>query len=281
MSKHQKTLTILEAAHSILEAHHPMTVRQLYYRLVSIQVSENSRSAYQAVSKALVAARKDGLIPWAWIEDRTRQPRTVNMWANLSDFGKSVLSSYRRDVWNSQPRYLEVWLEKDALAGIFEDALKPYGVTLNVGRGYDGWDSIHKAAGRYGTGESTTVLYFGDFDPSGEDMARSLEERLSFFESSPEIIKIALIHEDIALYNLPSNFTKMGDTRQKGFVAKHGDVAVELDALPYDILRNRIVKEVEAQMDLDALAGVRETERIEIEKLATVIKTMEAIDHAY
>jgi len=272
MSKHQKTMTILEAAHSILEAHNPMTLRQLYYQLVSRQKIENNRSQYQAVSFALVQARKEGFIPWEWIEDRTRRPRTVSMWDDLSDFSDTVLSSYRRDVWDSQPRYVEVWLEKDALSGIFEDALEPYGVTLNVGRGYDGWSSIHNAAERYGTRESTTVLYFGDFDPSGEDMARSLRERLAFFESSPEIQKIALTYEDIALYNLPPDFTKAKDTRQKEFVAKYGDVAVELDALRYDILRDRITREVEARMDLDMLAAVRQIERTEKEELAKVMK---------
>jgi hypothetical protein len=251
-----------------------MTLRQLYYQLISRQVIENNRSQYQAVSIALVGARKDGFIPWEWIEDRTRRPRKVSMWDNLSDFGDSVLSSYRRDVWDSQPRYVEVWLEKDALSGIFEDVLEPYGVTLNVGRGYDGWDSIHNAAERYGTGESTTVLYFGDFDPSGEDMARSLKERLSFFESSPEIVKCALVYDDIALYNLPPDYTKAKDTRQKGFVAKYGDVAVELDALPIDVLRDRIVREVETRMDLSALGAVQETERQEKVKLAAAIERL-------
>ena len=85
MSKHQKTMTILEAAHSILEAHNPMTLRQLYYQLVSRQKIENNRRQYQAVSFALVQARKEGFIPWKWIEDRTRRPRTVSMWNDLSD----------------------------------------------------------------------------------------------------------------------------------------------------------------------------------------------------
>jgi len=272
MSKHQKTMDILEAAHSILEAHNPMTLRQLYYQLVSRQIIENNRGQYQAVSTALVGARKEGFIPWEWIEDRTRRPRKVNMWDDLSDFGDSVISSYRRDVWACQPRYLEVWLEKDALSGIFEDVLEPYGVTLNVGRGYDGWDSIHNAAERYGTGETTTVLYFGDFDPSGEDMVRSLEERLFFFQSSPEIRKVALTYDDITRYNLPPDFTKTGDTRREGFVAKYGDNAVELDALPYDVLRDRITREVEAQIDLDSLAEVREAEKTETGKLLVAMR---------
>jgi hypothetical protein len=86
MAKHAKTQIILETAREILEDYHPMTVRQVYYQLVSRQVIENNRSQYQAVSNALVDARKDGVIPWQWIEDRTRRPRGVQMWDDLMDF---------------------------------------------------------------------------------------------------------------------------------------------------------------------------------------------------
>jgi hypothetical protein len=44
--------------------------------------------------------------------------------------------------------------------------------------------------------------------------------------------------------------------------------------LPYDILRDRLIKEVEAQMDLDALAEVREIERYETNKLAEAMRTV-------
>ena len=74
MAKHAKTLRLVGQAENILSAHHPMTVRQVYYQLVSRQVIKNSRSQYQAVSNALVDARKKGVIPWDWIEDRLRRP---------------------------------------------------------------------------------------------------------------------------------------------------------------------------------------------------------------
>jgi hypothetical protein len=272
MGRHQKTRTLLETADSILTAHNPMTVRQVYYQLVSRQVIKNDRSQYQAVSNALVQARQEGFIPWEWIEDRLRRPRAVSMWGSLPAFGDTVLSSYRRDVWGCQPRYIELWLEKDALSGIFEDVLEPYGVTLNVGQGYDGWSSIHNASKRYGTGGDVTVLYFGDFDPSGEDMVRSLKERLSFFKSSSEIMKVAITYEDIALYNLPPDFTKAKDTRAKGFVTKYGNVAVELDALPVDVLTKRITGEVESRMDLNALAETKRVEETERTRLANAIQ---------
>jgi len=272
MGKHEKTKTIIETAQSILAVHNPMTVRQIYYQLVSSQVIKNNRAQYQAVSNALVWARQEGTIPWEWIEDRLRRPRAVGMWDDLVDFGETIFPAYSRNVWASQACYVEVWLEKDALSGIFEDVLKPYGVTLNVGRGYDGWDSIHNASERFGNGEDGVILYFGDFDPSGEDMVRSLKERLGFFGCEPEIVKCALTLDDVRGYNLPPDFTKATDTRQKGFVAKYGDIAVELDALPVDVLVQRITNEVESRMDLNALAETKRVEETERTKLANAIR---------
>lgn len=182
------------------------------------------------------------------------------MWADLADFAKTAVNAYRRDVWVDQPGYVEAWLEKDALSGIFEAVLRPYGVTLNVGRGYDGWDSIHNAAVRFGDGDGVVVLYFGDFDPSGEDMVRSLAERLAFFDCRPEIVKCALTMADVRQYNLPPDFTKATDTRRAAFVEKWGDVSVELDALPPDVLQAKLTAEVKSRLDLDALAAVKAQE---------------------
>jgi hypothetical protein len=176
--------------------------------------------------------------------------------------------------WERQPQYLEVWLEKDALSGIFEEVLEEYGMTLNVGRGYDGWDSIYNAARRFLGLEGATILYFGDFDPSGEDMVRSLRERLGELKAKPEIIKCALTLEDVQRYNLPPDFTKTTDSRRAAFVARYGDLSVELDALPLEVLRERVVTEVEARMDLDTLAEVREAEerdrRLLVQTLSSV-----------
>jgi hypothetical protein len=271
MSKHAKTIQLIKTAKDILAEGYPMTVRQIYYQLVSRQVIKNNLGQYHAVSNALVDARCDGTIPWEWIEDRLRRPRDVSMWSGLPDFAKTCRSSYRRDVWPTQQHYVEVWLEKDALSGIFESVLDPYGVTLNVGRGYDGWDSIHNAAERFmGMDTAVTVLYFGDFDPSGEDMYHSLKKRLAVLGCKPEVIKCALIPEDIQRYNLPPDFAKQTDSRTRGFIEKHGDVSVELDALPADVLRNRLIEEVSSRMDLKTLERIKkieETERAQLVKL--------------
>lgn len=275
MGKHAKTLRLIEEAQRVLADHHPMTVRQVYYRLVSGQVIENSRSAYQGVSNVLVRARQEGAVSWDWMEDRNRRPREVSMWDNLADFADTATRAYRRDVWGSQPGYVECWLEKDALSGIFESVLTPYGVTLCVGRGYDGWSSIKWAADRYGDGSGVTVLYWGDLDPSGEDMVRSLIDRLAFFGCKPEVVKCALTIDDVRRYNLPPDFTKTTDTRRAAFVAKYGDVAVELDALPPTVLENRIIAEVERRMNTAALEAVRLAEDRDRKCLVTLLSTGE------
>lgn len=195
------------------------------------------------------------------------------MWADLSAFSDAALSSYRRDVWGGQVGYLEVWLEKDALSGIFERALNPYGVTLNVGRGYDSWSSIYEASERYGDG-TVTVLYFGDFDPSGEDMVRSLVDRLGFFDCYAPIEKVALTVEDIERYELPPNPAKRTDTRSAAFIARYGDQAVELDALPPDVLEGLIIAEVEARMNLEALEATKEQEGRDLEQLRKFLQNV-------
>jgi hypothetical protein len=197
------------------------------------------------------------------------------MWSSLANFSETVKRAYRRDVWDTQSCYLEVWLEKDALSGIFEDILDSYGITLNVGRGYDGWDSIHNAAERYQNEDRVTVLYFGDFDPSGEDMVRSLRKRLEELGCQPDIVKCALTAEDVRTYQLPANFTKPTDSRSPAFVNKHGDVSVELDALPLSILQEKLRLAIETSMDLDALNEVKHVEEREVNRL---VELMDDID---
>jgi hypothetical protein len=260
---------ILQVAYEELKAGHPMTLRQVHYRLVGRgdTTYENTRGDYNQLSKWLVRHRLEGVISWEWIEDRLRVPRRVQMWAGLPDFIDAVRRSYRKDVWEDQPDYLEVWLEKDALSGIFESVVDPYGVTLNVGRGFDSATSIKGAADRFETRDGAQVLYFGDFDPSGEDMVRSLRERLLEHGSEPEIVKCALNFEDIERYDLPPDFTKTTDTRRAAFVARYGDVAVELDALPINALRERIDVEVRNRLDLEILERTKAQEQSDKQRL--------------
>src|SRR5215208_1732225 len=262
---------VREAAREELATGHPMTLRQVHYRLVSRDdvVQPNTISAYNTLGGWLRDDRLAGDVPWEWMEDRLRVAKGWAMWDGPAQFLHSVRGRYSRNPWQDQSRYVEVWCEKDALSGIFSDALSRYRVTLNIGRGYDGWSSIKRAADRYyrrkDKGIDTTVLYFGDFDPSGEDMHRSLIERFATLGVYPEIPKAALTPEDAR--RLPGDVTKADDTRAAAFVAKYGNLAVELDALPVGELWSRIQQGVEEWMDMDALSENARIERAQREKL--------------
>jgi hypothetical protein len=245
---------LAETARAILETTHPMTLRQIFYALVVGGHVVNTVSKYNALKKLLTQARYGRFIPFEWIIDPSRLPRRPAMWDDVRDFA-AVADQYRASVWETQPEYFEVWLEKDALSRIFEDVLEPYGVTLNVGRGYDSTSSIGEGAKRL---DAVTVLYFGDFDPRGLHMIRSFTERLDYLDCGPDIVKCAITLEDIGRYNLPPQMAKEGDKLFKRHVAEYGNVSVELDALPIDVLRDRLRTEVEARMDLRALAAVHE-----------------------
>jgi hypothetical protein len=274
----QSTIDIIRAAQAVLEGYGPsasLTIRQLYYQLVVAKVLPNSQSSYKKVGRAMVKARKEGLIPWGRIEDRLRLPRGKQMWPDVATYLRAVANSFHADVWEWQPRYMEFWLEKEALAGIFEEELDRFGIILNVGRGYDGWSSIRNAANRFkrwaekrseiegsrrGTGDCT-IVYFGDFDPSGEDMVRSLEERLGFFGVRPVVYKSSITPSDIERYNLPPDPTKLTDSRSPAFIAEHGRMStVELDALPIRALQQRIRREASSRMDPTALQAARDVE---------------------
>lgn len=268
----------IEYIKKVLRDFHPMTVRQVYYRLVAAQIIDNNRSSYKAVSNLLVDLRLDGTIQWDYVEDRLRRPRRVGMWQDMKSFMRTVRNAYWRDIWADQPYKVEVWLEKDALSGIVGDVCDEFRCTLNVGRGYDGWSSIHNAALRHGNGDDSIILYLGDHDPSGQDMSRSLEERLNELGCYPKIIRIGLNQEDIEEYNLPPDLTKTTDSRRAKFVAEYGDEAVELDALPPTVLQERVRQNIDQWIDhtlFEAQKAIEKREEAYINQLVDDMGTIE------
>lgn len=278
MKHNGKTVKLLEQAKVILEASEtPMTVRQCYYQLVSVHAIKNSKAEYGKVSRLLNFGRTEGIIGWDLIEDRIRRPHTVSMWQGIEDFAQTCRNAYRKDVWTEQPGYVEVCLEKDALSGIFLDSLNSYGVTLCVGRGYDSISSLKAMADRLiqkeQQGKTTTILSFGDFDPSGEDIFRNLQDGLERFGVKNVTCKrCAILKEDILTYSLPPDTAKATDKRCQTFMDKNGCMdTVELDALPLPILKQRIVSQVEGCLDMQLLEATKQQQEQErqaiIEKL--------------
>jgi hypothetical protein len=218
-----------------------LTLRQLYYQLVSINVLKNEERSYKNLSSVVSRARLGGMLDWDSIEDRIRKPNSPPEFTNLADLVEVALVSYRLPRWKGQDYYAELWTEKDAIANILLPIARKYHITLMVNRGYSSQSALYEAAIRLKKaneeGRSPIIFYLGDFDPSGEDMVRDIKERLTTFEVEDlGVEKIGLTIEQVKQFKLPPNPAKMTDPRAKAFVEKYGASSWEVDALPPDIL---------------------------------------------
>lgn len=240
----------------------PVTLRQIHYQLVVKGLIDNTNSQYNMLSQLLKYARIDGFIPWEAIEDRVRQAFLNQGWADKDEFLRDerdkFLTGYRRHLQQDQENYIEVWLEKYALAGIFERVVNPLCIALCPTRGFSSVSFLRQLRNRVLTsqknGQRYVMLYFGDFDPSGDimlpAMARTLEA--DFQLSNMEYEPVALKQEQIEEYDLPVKMgaAKVTDPRYKKFVEKYGPRAVELDALSPKILRELIDQAIGRYVDL-------------------------------
>ena len=252
----QKSLERIEQINSVIDSYlkmdYTLTLRQLYYQLVSKGFIENSQQSYDNTGKLVNNARLAGLIDWRAIEDRTRNLKGYWGWQKPSSTILSAAYSYRVDKWQGQPNYVEVWVEKEALAAIIQKACSPLRVPFFSCRGYTSQSEMYDAAKRFireNFREGRYIIHLGDHDPSGIDMTRDIQERLNLFGAKVEVKRIALTMEQINQFQPPPNFAKEKDSRFKEYAEKYGDKSWELDALEPQIIENLINKEVIALRD--------------------------------
>src|SRR5262245_25433380 len=125
-----------------------MTARQLYYQFVSRDFIVNTDKSYKLLTALLTNARYAGLVDWDAIEDRGREPNTPSEWPDLSALVASALRAYRLPRWRDQPKYVELWVEKQALAGVLEPIAREYHATLMVNKGYSSASAMKESAER-------------------------------------------------------------------------------------------------------------------------------------
>lgn len=216
-----------------------LTARQLYYQFVSRDLIANTPQEYKKLTNLLTDARYAGLVDWDAIEDRGRTPQARPEWRNIRSLVDSALRSYRLPRWEGQEKRVELWVEKQALAGVLWPLAEEYHATLMVNKGYSSASAMYEAADRFKLDncEENIIFYLGDHDPSGEDMVRDIRDRLMEFGVEwLTVKKVALTMDQVKRYNPPPNPAKMSDSRASAYVAKHGRKSWEVDALPPEVL---------------------------------------------
>lgn len=253
----------------------PATVRQVFYQaVVRGLVPKDESKGYKLVQRRLVKLRETGEIPYGWITDNVRVVRGHNRYGGPEDYASVAAEFYRRDYWANSPVNVEVWLEKDALAGVLvPTVVEECGLDLHVTRGYASVSYLQSAADFISRdGRPTYVYLLTDFDPSGLGIADTVTVELirRSYPTEVRVERLAVNREQIDEYGLPTRPTKTTDSRAKKFMREHGTDSVELDAIPPAVLRSLVRDSIERHMDPDKLRVMRLAERNERDVLRSV-----------
>jgi len=264
-----------EALIDIVDEIAPCTVRQVFYQATVRGVVEKTEAGYGKVQRQLAQLRRDGEIDFSDIADNTRAMRKPRTWSSAKLAAERTAATYRKALWEDADEYVEIWLEKDALSGVLWPATQKYDVPLMVSRGYASLSFLHSAAEDMEREDRPCHVYhLGDWDPSGQDAARHIEQTLRELAPSAEIYfeRIAVTPVQVAIWNLPGRPTKRTDTRSKNWRGK----SVELDAIDPNQLRTLVEDVLEAHLPSERLKVLKVAEASERELLKAWAERLEA-----
>lgn len=283
-----KRLAVVAQAEAIAQEFasqgYDLTLRQLYYQFVARGLIPNKQTEYDRLGAILNDARLGGYFDWDYMVDRTREEAGGDAVATTPEEAiRQAARWHSVPFWTGQPVRMEVWVEKEALAGVVERAAGRRRVTYFSCRGYTSASSMHAAAERLEgyldseAVERVVVLHLGDHDPSGIDMTRDITDRLAEFlegdgydSALVEVRRIALNMDQVRRYNPPPNPAKLTDSRVGAYLRQYGSSSWELDALDPTTLADLIVSNIDAELDAELWDAQAAQQRREREQLATV-----------
>jgi hypothetical protein len=254
-----------------------LTLRQLYYQLVSQALVPNTDRSYKNVGRLVSDGRQAGLIDWKMIEDRNRETIYPSHWENPGEIVRSAANSFRVDRWKDQDVHVEVMVEKDALSGILEPICRKWDVRLTANKGYSSSSMMYEIGKRLERMENDKfefiILYLGDHDPSGIDMTRDIEDRLKLYSGGYvdlEIDRLALNWDQIEMWRPPENPAKLTDSRYQSYMQKFGKSSWELDAIEPVTLGGLVETAITKLIDFEIWRKTEADELVMINELLEV-----------
>jgi hypothetical protein len=251
-----------------------MTVRQVFYQATVRNVVEKTEAGYTKVQTDLVQMRKAGELPYDWLADNTRWQRKPRTFDSVQQALEDTARLYRKSLWADAESYVEIWLEKDALAGVVLPNTSMYDVPLMVARGYASLSFLHSAAEAINDLDVPTYIYhLGDYDPSGVNAGEKIDQTLRELAPDAEIYfeRVAVTAWQIYEWGLPTRPTKTTDTRSKNF----GDISVELDAIPPQTLRDLVEEIIHRHLPKRQFDVLKAAEKSERDLLKGLVRDLE------
>jgi hypothetical protein len=273
LKRSRRTKAELDELHNailtVCQEDHPLSVRGVFYRVMSAGAVEKSEKACAAVQREVLKIRRSGVLPYEWIADSTRWQVKRPSWDTAKDALDDAVASYRRALWRDQGVYVEVWSEKDAIASIVSPITNKWDVPLMIARGFASesflWSTANTIRQHDEDGDQVVIYQLGDHDPSGIAAWEHVQTRLRDFAPGVDIEfeRLAVTESQIAAYDLQTRPTKITDSRAKNFIGE----SVEVDAIPSRLLRRIVENAIDSWIDDDALAATKMVEEQELEGL--------------
>lgn len=287
----KRTLQRIECLKTFLSLDRPISKRAAMYRLLSMGESSSTKkfeSFNRCMNRALEIPElcDEHFDDDCFVDNRRTADKNVS-WVHMESFKEWCQDIYRRDPWQTQQERVEVWIEKNTIVALIERVTKDLDVMLRASSGYFSRTFLHRAAkDLYGITVPLTILYCGDFDPSGLGIEQSAKEGLKKFllergwdkhslDGQITWVRIGVTEADYRAIDEKARVplkeddnVKRGDPRAAAFKAQYGDYGVEVEALEVaeiDGLANRLDAAIRERIDWDAWDESKRIEAGEME----------------
>jgi hypothetical protein len=265
-SPRKDTLQLLDLVRAILAEyaeHLPLTLRQIFYRLVGAHDYEKTEKAYERLGEHLSRARRARLIPMDTIRDDGGTILRPDSWTSAEEFLDAVRNQANElvlDRSEGQDTRLAVICEAAGMAPQLARIADPFGITVLSSGGFDSVTEKHRFAAELASHDRPTeVLHIGDHDPSGAHMFLAFLEDVEAFArdlgGEVTFTRLAVTSEQIVQYSLPTAPPKPTDAR-----AFRGETC-QAEALAPNVLAQILRTAIDERIDHDALDSVLDHER--------------------
>jgi len=262
---YKNTLEKIQRIKEAYEIEGKLTIRRIYYILLTHGLVTTAKSAYVNLSHLLVKLREWGHIDPDIIIDRHRIYQKRPTYKDFQEAFDSLYSRFAYDSMEEQEKYIEVWIEKDTMINKFEGECWFNDVPLVVSKGFTSYTFKLDAIKRFEqqAEKSILILYFGDFDAEGEYIPEKVKQYINkkLPDIDFELRKVLLNEKDkeklkrFAVIYKPKK-KQLKKTYVQDFIRKHGKIKIEVEALSFAEIKERFIKELWKELDRNVVKNI-------------------------
>jgi hypothetical protein len=261
------TRQLLETVRAVLAEYRiylPMTLPQVFYRLVGAHGYDKTEGAYGRLGEALNRARRAGTIPFEAIRDDDADIVTRRGWGGpleLIEQWQEDTRSFRLDRQEGQPHRLLIMVEARGRQPQIQGAAEDYSVPVIASGGFDSLTAKYALARAIGSRHGLTeVLHIGDHDPSGTHLFASLADDVAtlirdlWLPGRVLFERLAVTPAQMVDFSLPTAPPKRTDRRS--FAGE----TVQAEAFPPDVIVQITTDAITDRLDVAAYRQVLDRE---------------------